>query len=117
MCVSGWDGRPVPDLILSIAFASGASYNETAWSNEEFDKIMVEARGVTDFDKRKEMYCDLQRMIQDDGGHITMAFSDYLDAGRSEVQGIVAHPSGPLGIDGSGSCSRAPCRAPRRRPR
>ncbi len=97
-CVSGWDGRPVPDLILSIAFAGGAAYNETAWNNEDFDKIMVEARGVTDFDKRKEMYCQLQRMIQDDGGHITMAFIDYLDAGRSEVQGITPHPSGPLGF-------------------
>ena len=98
MSVSGWDGRPVPDLILSIAFAGGAAYNETAWNNPDFDKIMVEARGVTDFEKRKEMYCDLQRMIQDDGGHITMAFSDYMDASRAEVQGIVAHPSGPLGF-------------------
>ena len=97
-CVSGWDARPVPDLILSIAFAGGAAYNETAWNNEDFDKIMVEARGVTDFDKRKEMYCQLQRMIQDDGGHITMAFIDYLDAGRAEVQGITPHPSGPLGF-------------------
>ena len=117
MSVSGWDGRPVPDLILSIAFAGGAAYNETAWNNEEFDKIMVEARGVTDFDKRKEMYCDLQRMIQDDGGHITMAFSDYMDA--SPIRGAGhRRPSfgaarllsdGPHGVDrGRGELSRLP---------
>jgi peptide/nickel transport system substrate-binding protein len=96
--VSGWDGRPVPDLILSIAFQSEASYNETAWHNERFDKLLVEARGVTDFDKRKEMYCEMQRMLQDEGGHITMAFVDYIDALRNEVQGITPHPSGPLGF-------------------
>ncbi len=98
MCVSGWDARPVPDLILSIAFAGGASYNETAWNNEDFDRIMIEARGVTDFDLRSEMYCELQRMLQDDGGHITMAFADYMDAARTEVQGVEPHPSGPLGF-------------------
>jgi peptide/nickel transport system substrate-binding protein len=98
MCVSGWDGRPVPDLIFSIAFKSGGSYNETKWSNQRFDQLLVEARGVTDFAKRKEMYGEMQRMLQDDGGHITLAFLDYLDATRSEVMGITAHPSGPLGF-------------------
>ena len=97
-CVSGWDARPVPDLILSIALKGGGSYNETAWNNERFDKLLVEARGVTDFAKRKEMYCEMQRMLQDEGGHITMSFIDYLDARRSEVKGITPHSSGPLGF-------------------
>ncbi|MBT4890802.1 MAG: ABC transporter substrate-binding protein [Rhodospirillales bacterium] len=98
VCVSGWDARPVPDLILSIACKGGASYNETAWNNERFDKLLLEARGVTDFTKRKEMYCEMQTMLQDDGGVIIMAFSDYLDAKRSEVKGITPHASGPLGF-------------------
>jgi peptide/nickel transport system substrate-binding protein len=98
MSASGWDARPVPDLIFSIAFQSGAAYNETAWKNERFDKIMVEARSITDFDKRKEMYCEMQTMLHDEGGHITCAFRDYIDAKRSEVKGIATHSSGPLGF-------------------
>jgi peptide/nickel transport system substrate-binding protein len=98
VCVSGWDARPTPDLILSVACKSDSSYNETAWHDERFDKILVEARGVTDFAKRKEMYCELQRMLQDDGGVIILAFTDYLDARRSNVRGITPHPSGPLGF-------------------
>ena len=97
-CVSGWDARPVPDLILSIALKGGGSYNETKWENERFDKLLVEARGITDFAKRKELYCEMQRMLQDEGGHITMSFIDYLDARRSEVKGITPHGSGPLGF-------------------
>ena len=98
MSCSGWDARPVPDLILSIALKGGGSYNETKWNNERFDKLLVEARGLRDFDKRKEIYCEMQRMLHDEGGHLTMAFLDVLDAVRSEVKGITPHASGPLGF-------------------
>ena len=40
----------------------------------------------------------MQRMLQEEGGHITMSFIDYLDARRSEVKGITPHASGPLGF-------------------
>ena len=96
--VSGWDARPVPDLILSIAFQSGVSYNETAWSNGRFDQILVEARGITDFDKRKELYCEAQLLLHENGGHIPLAFRDYLDAHSNDVMGITPHGSGPLGF-------------------
>jgi peptide/nickel transport system substrate-binding protein len=98
MCTSGWDARPVPDLIFSIAFKGGVSYNETAWNNDRFDKLLVEARSVIDFEKRKEMYGEMQRLLHDKGGHIPLAFMDNLDATRSEVKGITPHPSGSLGF-------------------
>ncbi|MDB4836862.1 ABC transporter substrate-binding protein [Marinomonas sp.] len=98
MCTSGWDARPSPDLIFSIAFKGGVPYNETMWNNSRFDKLLVEARSVTDFAKRKEMYGEMQRMLHDDGGHVPLAFIDNLDASRSEVKGITPHPSGTLGF-------------------
>jgi peptide/nickel transport system substrate-binding protein len=98
MITSGWDPRPVPDLIFGIAFASGADWNETKWENETFDKLMVEARSVTDFNKRKEMYGEMQRMLHEDGGHATLGFRHFVDAARNEVQGITPHGSGPLGF-------------------
>lgn len=96
--VSGWDARPVPDLILTIAFQSGQSYNETMWSNGRFDQILVEARAETDFDARKALYCETQMLLHENGGHIPLAFRDYLDAASNEVQGIVPHGSGPMGF-------------------
>ena len=98
ICVSAWDPRPVPDLMFSIAYKSGGSYNETIWNNERFDKLLIEARAVTDFNKRKEMYGEMQRMLQDDGGISVLAFLDFLDAANSKVKGITPHPSGPLGF-------------------
>lgn len=96
MIISGWDPRPVPDLIFSIAFASSAKWNETRWERERFDKLMVEARSITDFAKRKEMYDEMQLMLHDDGGHATLGFRNFVDAARNEVQGIEPHGSGPL---------------------
>ena len=90
--------RPVPDLIFSIAFRGGADWNETRYADERFDRLLLEARSTVDFDKRKAMYCDMQRMLHEDGGHITLAFRDILDAKASNVRGISAHPSGSLGF-------------------
>ena len=90
--------RPVPDLMFSIAFQSGGDWNETRFTDEKFDSLLLEARSTTDFDKRKEMYCEMQNIVQDDGGHITLAFRDILDAKASNVKGISSHPSGPLGF-------------------
>ena len=106
LSVSGWDARPVPDLIFSIASKSDAEWNETKWKNPQFDKLLVEARGVTDFAKRKEMYCEMQRLQQDDGGCSILAFYNYLDARRSEVKGITPHPSGPIRCVNPNSPSR-----------
>jgi len=95
---SGWDMRPVPDLMFSIAFKGDSDWNETKYVDERFDKLLLEARSTVDFDKRKGMYCEMQTMLHDDGGHITLAFRDVLDAKAKNVQGITEHPSGPLGF-------------------
>jgi peptide/nickel transport system substrate-binding protein len=98
LCASGWDMRPVPDLIFSIAFQSGGEWNETKYSNERFDQLLLQARAEVDFAKRKEMYCEMQQLLHDNGGHATLAFRDILDAKAANVHGITPHPSGALGF-------------------
>jgi peptide/nickel transport system substrate-binding protein len=98
LSVSGWDPRPIPDLIFSIAFAKEAAYNETKWDNARFEKLLVETRSVLDFNKRKEMYGEMQQLLHDDGGHGTLGFRNFVDAARNEVKGIKPHGSGPLGF-------------------
>jgi len=98
MCTTNWAARPVPDLMFSLVYKSGASYNETAWKNEKFDKLLIEARSVKDFDKRKAMYGEMQKMLQEEGGLIVLSFVDILDATSEKVKGVTPHPSGPLGF-------------------
>ena len=86
-CFVYWGGRATPDMMFSVAYATGAPWNDTHWANERFNELLIEARAELNFDKRKEMYDEMQLLIRDDGGVIVPLFNDWLDAGRSNVQG------------------------------
>jgi len=92
--VSGWNPRPTADLMLTTANKSDASWNETQWKSDAFDTLLVQARGELDRAKRSEMYCEMQRMLHDDGGVGMIAFYDYIDARRENVKGFEPHPAG-----------------------
>jgi peptide/nickel transport system substrate-binding protein len=92
LCASYWDGRPTEDAIFSVVYKSGAPWNESAWSNPQFDKLLDQARGELDTAKRKEMYHDLQKLVYDDCGELIGMFNNTIDAGSSKVKGFVQKP-------------------------
>jgi peptide/nickel transport system substrate-binding protein len=96
ICTTTWESR-TPDLMFSIAYKSDAPWNETVWKNEHFDKLLLQARSVTDFNQRKSIYGEMQNMLQQDGGIIVMAFVDILDAANKKIKGITPNPTGLLG--------------------
>jgi len=98
MCTTNWAARPIPDLMFSLAYKSGASYNESAWNNKHFDKLLLDARSEIDFNKRKGIYDEMQTMLQQEGGIIVLAFVDILDAMNKKVKGVTPHASAPLGF-------------------
>jgi len=97
-CASNWSGRPTANLMLSTAYKSDAAWNETAWKRPDFDKILVEARGELDADKRRQMYRELQMMIHTDGGALIPMFNNYLDGAAKAVKGYV--PMGTFELSG-----------------
>jgi peptide/nickel transport system substrate-binding protein len=95
-CASYWNGRPTQDMVYSTIYTTGAAWNESAYSNPEFDRIVIEARGELDAGKRKALYRQLGMMIRDDGGTIVPMFSNFVDAIGSQVSGWTDDPSAPL---------------------
>ena len=89
---SYWGGRPTADLMLSVAYQSDAAWNESFWKREDFDKLLAQARGELDFDKRKEMYAELQRMIWEDGGEVIPMFNNFLFGSVDNLHGFVEAP-------------------------
>ena len=94
---SNWSGRPVADMILSIAYKSGGDWNESYFANERFDRLLELARAESDFARRKEMYCEMQWILYDEGGQIVPAFMPYLDGAANRVKGVEANPYGAMG--------------------
>ena len=71
---SYWSGRPTEDWVFSQIYLTGVDWNESMWSNERFDKILIEARAELDSAKRREMYVELQRIVHNDGASIIPQF-------------------------------------------
>ena len=86
-CSSSWGERQA-DQVLNEVYRSGASWNETYWSNSTFDQLLDDARKELDFEKRKALYQQAQQLLADEGGAIIPAFVNNLSAAHKRVQGV-----------------------------
>ena len=73
-----WGGRPTEDWMFSIAYASGASWNDTFWEHERFNVLLKQARSELDESKRREMYVEMQSIVRDEGGVVVPMFNNYV---------------------------------------
>ncbi len=80
-----WGGRPTEDWIFSQIYAADASWNDTKWKNPRFNELLVQARGELDSAKRREMYVEMQRICNEDGGVILPMFLAYTHAASKKI--------------------------------
>jgi len=95
-CMSAWLMRPTANMMMSLVYKSDAPWNETFWKRPAFDKLLIESRKTVNFDKRKQLFGEMQKMIHEDGGVIIPVFDKFLDARSAKVQGVETHPMGPM---------------------
>jgi peptide/nickel transport system substrate-binding protein len=81
-----WGGRPTQDWMFSQAYAEGANWNDTYWSHERFNKLLLEGRGELNAAKRAEIYGEMQQILRDEGGVVVWAFANYVYAMSDKVQ-------------------------------
>lgn len=77
-CAVYWGGRPTEDWMFSTAYAEGAAWNDTFWTHERFNKLLVEARAELDEAKRRQMYFEMQKIVRDEGGVVVPMFANYV---------------------------------------
>ncbi len=97
MCVVSWNMRPTANIMMTLSYKSDAAWNESYWKSEQFDELLVGARGVTDPAKRKQMYCDMQTLIHEEGGTILPSHRNYVDAAATSVKGRTYVPLNNFG--------------------
>ncbi len=97
MHVGSWNMRPTANLMMSIAFAGDAPWNESRWKDDRFDKLLSEARSELDPAKRYEMNCEMQKLCSNGSGVIIPAHSAYIDAKATNLKGFPRVPLGPFG--------------------
>ncbi|TIX82913.1 MAG: ABC transporter substrate-binding protein, partial [Mesorhizobium sp.] len=89
-CPSNWGGRATQDQMYSTAYSSKAAWNDTHFHNEKFDKLLLEARGEFDQDKRKNLYREMAILVRDEGGVIVPMFNQVIDAVSDKVGGFTS---------------------------
>ncbi|HEX7761688.1 MAG TPA: ABC transporter substrate-binding protein [Caulobacteraceae bacterium] len=88
--------RPTADLLFSLLFKSDATWNEAGWKNPHFDQLLVAARGEADEAKRKQIYGDMQVLVNQSGGVAIPVFISSLDAFDRRLKGFGSIPIGGL---------------------
>ncbi len=97
MNVTTWNMRPTANVMMNLAFAPDAPWNDSLWANDRMGELLVQSRAATDEALRHEMYCEMQTLISNESGMIIPAHRNYLDAKSDKIEGIGRMPLGSLG--------------------
>jgi peptide/nickel transport system substrate-binding protein len=84
-CHCYWGGRPTADAMFSVAMAADAPWNDTKWKNPRFNELLLLARAETDVPKRAAMYAEMQQLLHDDGGWMTLMNTNYVGAMSTKI--------------------------------
>ena len=75
-----WGMQATEDATFNLLLTSNASYEDTAWKNKDFDKLIDDARSTTDDAKRRDLYAKAQELQLKDTPYIVPIFEDILTA-------------------------------------
>lgn len=88
--------RATADLTFSLFFKSDTEWNESAWKNPRFDRLLLEARGEANEARRKDLYGEMQQLVHDHCGVAIPVFINLLDAMDKRLKGLQPLPLGGL---------------------
>lgn len=88
-----WTHRPLAVMTLGLAYRSGGAFNESSYSNTEFDTLLAEAEGTLDVDKRRAIMARIQAIMQEDGPIVQPVWRTVQTGYDKKVKGFRMHPS------------------------
>jgi peptide/nickel transport system substrate-binding protein len=95
-----WSGRIDPDANAYVFLHSGAAQNDGGYANPEADKLMEQARSISDFAQRKALYEKLTGIIMHDEPLIYIYHRSTLIAYRKRLEGYRQMPDGLMRVVG-----------------
>ena len=89
--------RPSYNMLLNLAWKSGAAWNFSHYHNPDLDRLIDTARGTLDPAKQKALYDEIQATIYNSGAIAIPCFLNYVDGHSKKVKGLSPVPIGNLG--------------------
>ena len=91
--LTGWGHRPLAIMTLGLAYRSNAPWNESHFSNAEFDKLLTEAEGILDPKERSKVMAKIEAIMQDEGPIVQPFWRIFSTVMDKKVKGFELHPS------------------------
>jgi peptide/nickel transport system substrate-binding protein len=88
--ITSWTHRPLAVMTLSLAYRTGVEWNESHWSNKEFDTLLDQAEGTYEVEARREIVGRMQKIMQEDGPVAIPRWNAQILALSKRVQNMAA---------------------------
>lgn len=96
--LTNWTMRPLGVQVLALAYRTGEAWNETGWSNKEFDEKLAKALSIVDPEERKTVMGDVEKILQDSGIIILPYWRKVYNHHQPVVKGYFQHPMQQLNL-------------------
>ena len=88
-----WAQRPLGVQVLALAYRSGEAWNESAFSNADFDTALNKALSIADAETRRETMAEVQQIMRDEGVVIQPYWRSTYRHHKENVLGAEMHPT------------------------
>ncbi|MBL8700751.1 MAG: ABC transporter substrate-binding protein [Alphaproteobacteria bacterium] len=88
-----WSHRPLGVMCLALAYRTGVPWNESLFSNKEFDEVLAIAESTADVEKRRAHMLRLQTILQNDGPLVQPLFRNVFMPVDRKIKGVQMHPT------------------------
>jgi peptide/nickel transport system substrate-binding protein len=88
-----WEHRPLGVMLLALAYRTGVPWNETHFSDPEFDRLLIQAEGIRDPKERQTIIAQLEKIMQEDGPLVQPVWNSMVTFYDKRVQGYRPHPT------------------------
>ncbi|WP_312797983.1 ABC transporter substrate-binding protein [Tianweitania sp.] len=96
--LTNWTMRPLGVQVLALAYRTGEAWNETGWSNKEFDEKLAKALSIIDPEQRKTVMGDVEKILQDSGIIILPYWRKVYNHYQPVVHNYIQHPMQQLNL-------------------
>lgn len=90
---TSWAHRPLGTMTLAQAYRTGVPWNETHFSDPEFDKALAEAEATIDANERKAKMEKVEKILQDAAVMVQPLWRPVYNLSTAKVHGYEPHPA------------------------
>ena len=93
--ITSWTHRPLGTMVLPLAYIEAAigEWNETRWTDEEFETLLRQAEGTLDVEARRELMCQIEDIMQARGPIGNSYWKNVWNITHEKFQNMEAHPT------------------------